>query len=332
MTASSATGARFRVGWAVRLAVSVLILAIIFSVLPLSDVMATIRRIDFRDWLATLGVFLIGHVVAAVKWQLLANSGARFLSVLRAHFGGLIANLSLPGVASGDVVRAALLYRRVPDKARLALGSVADRLIDTFGLLLIATVGLLFAVQPMESSVKLLAWVGVLLAVVTACAVIGVKFHPLLLRRLPAGGRARRIGEQLGASIVEMSRQKGRLMLCLALSIAVQSAFIAATIGLARAADVDAPVAAWFFAWPLAKLIAMLPISIAGIGVREASLAGFLAPFGAPAAAVVGIGLLWQTVQLAGGLLGGLIVFLSDRALGDRSTPASVNSDVNETR
>jgi uncharacterized membrane protein YbhN (UPF0104 family) len=127
-----------------------------------------------------------------------------------------------------------------------------------------------------------------------------------------------------------MSGEKGRLALCLLLSIAVQVAFIAATIRLADIAGVVAPVAAWFFAWPLSKLIATLPISVAGLGVREASLAGFLAPFGAPAAAVVGIGLLWQTVQITGGLLGALVVFVSARALGDRPTLHSVEGDANE--
>ena len=40
----------------------------------------------------------------------------------------------------------------------------------------------------------------------------------------------------------------------------------------------------WIFAWPLAKIIAVLPVSLNGLGLREATLAGFLAPFGASAA------------------------------------------------
>jgi uncharacterized membrane protein YbhN (UPF0104 family) len=95
---------------------------------------------------------------------------------------------------------------------------------------------------------------------------------------------------------------------------------------------VHAPLAAWFFAWPLAKLIATLPISVAGLGVREASLAGFLAPFGAPPAAVVAIGLLWQTIQFAGGLVGGAIVLLSDRALALRAPSKPVEGDANGWR
>lgn len=332
MTASGETAARFRLGWVVRLAISALVLALLLYLLPVRDVLATMRRIELRDWLVTLAVFMAGHVVSAAKWQLLANSGADFRTVLRAHFSGLLANLYLPGVAGGDVVRAALLYRKVPDKARLALGSVADRLIDTIGVLLIAAAGLLLATSRLESGSALLMWVGIALALFSAGAVLGVKFHPLLLRRLPAHSRLARVGEQIGASIVVLSRQKSRLALCLVLSVFVQCAFILATIGLANAAGVHAPVAAWFFAWPLSKLIATLPISIAGIGVREASLAGFLAPFGAPAAAIVGIGLLWQTIQLAGALLGGLFVVLSGHAFAGRPTPKPLEADTHDSR
>jgi uncharacterized protein (TIRG00374 family) len=311
---------KVRIGWTVRLAVSVLVLAAIFYFLPLRDVLATMRRIPPADWALTLAIFLAGHVVSAAKWQLLAVRGVPFLAVLRAHFGGLVANLSLPGVAGGDVVRAALLYKRSSDRPRLALGSIADRAIDTVGLLLIAAVGLILAIGTFESSRPLLVAVAAMLLVAGVAVVVALKFHPRLTALLPAGGRLRHIGERLGGSLVVMADEKSRLALCLVLSIAVQTAFIAATIRLADIAGVVAPVAAWFFAWPLSKLIATLPISVAGLGVREASLAGFLAPFGAPAAAVVGIGLLWQTVQIAGGLIGAAIVFASARALGTGTT------------
>src|SRR4029453_5320720 len=86
--------------------------------------------------------------------------------------------------------------------------------------------------------------------------------------------------------------------------------------GRGGAGGVHSPLSAWFFAGPLAKLIATLPISIAGLGVREASLAGFLAPFGAAPASVVAIGLVWQTIQIAGGLVGALILLLPARAIG----------------
>jgi uncharacterized protein (TIRG00374 family) len=298
--------------------VSALVLAVIFWLFPLRDVLAAIAAIDARLWLTSLAIFVIGHVVSAVKWQLLADSGAGFPAVLRAHFGGLVANLCLPGVAGGDVVRAALLYKRAPDTARLALGSVMDRIIDTLGLLLVAIVGLLFALAALASGVALLVWTVVAFALCVSAALLLARFHAPLVRLLPEG-KLRRAGERVSAALTEQLRQPLRLALCLALSLAVQVAFIGVNIDLARAAGIDVPAAAWFFAWPLSKLIATLPVSLAGIGVREATLAGLLAPFGAAPATVVAVGLVWQTILIAGGLIGALLLLASDRVLARRA-------------
>ena len=49
--------------------------------------------------------------------------------------------------------------------------------------------------------------------------------------------------------------------------------------GLARdggGIGIDAPMAAWFFAVPMAKAITLAPISFGGFGLREVTLAGFL--------------------------------------------------------
>jgi len=66
------------------------------------------------------------------------------------------------------------------------------------------------------------------------------------------------------------------------------------------------PLRVWLFAWPLAKIAAVMPITQGGIGVREAALVLLLAPFGAPAARVLATGIVWEGVIIAGGLLAGL--------------------------
>jgi len=47
--------------------------------------------------------------------------------------------------------------------------------------------------------------------------------------------------------------------------------------------------------------------------VREAALAVLLSRFGVPGSAAVGVGLLWETILIAGGLLGGLAYALTRR-------------------
>jgi uncharacterized membrane protein YbhN (UPF0104 family) len=100
------------------------------------------------------------------------------------------------------------------------------------------------------------------------------------------------------------------LVVCLAISMIVQATFVAINIAFAAAVQVDAPVAAWFFAWSTAKVVAIAPISLGGLGVREAVMASLMAPFGADPAQVIAIGLIWQTVLYASGLIGVLAQFV----------------------
>jgi hypothetical protein len=63
----------------------------------------------------------------------------------------------------------------------------------------------------------------------------------------------------------------------------------------------------WFLIWPLAKLSALLPISLGGIGVREVALAVLLGRVAIPAIDSVALGLLWNSLLISGSLFGGLL-------------------------
>jgi uncharacterized membrane protein YbhN (UPF0104 family) len=127
-----------------------------------------------------------------------------------------------------------------------------------------------------------------------------------VLRDAHPQGRVARLAARASAATAYLVRQPRRLILCLAISMAVQATFIGINIALAAAVQLEAPVGAWFFAWSTAKVIAILPISLGGLGVREAAMSKLLAPFGADPAEVIAIGLIWQTILYASGLIGAL--------------------------
>jgi uncharacterized membrane protein YbhN (UPF0104 family) len=68
-----------------------------------------------------------------------------------------------------------------------------------------------------------------------------------------------------------------------------------------------------------------MPISLGGLAVREATLAALLTPFGVPFALGVVCSLLWQTVLIGGGLIGGLVwLVLSRTRQGTVDHPAAI--------
>src|SRR5262249_57857056 len=67
------------------------------------------------------------------------------------------------------------------------------------------------------------------------------------------------------------------------------------------------PLGNWIMIVPPVMLIQLLPISLAGWGVREAVLVVALAPFGVPAEAGLAMSVLFGMCLIASGLPGGLI-------------------------
>jgi uncharacterized membrane protein YbhN (UPF0104 family) len=218
---------------------------------------------------------------------------------LRAHFAGLVANLALPGIAGGDVVRAGWVMRKVDRPEGIAVASIVDRAIDTAGLLLLALIGALAAGRLEGAAARLLtitALVGLAAALIAGAAL-------LVMRRQ---GRSA-ILANVGTSASLLLSRPGLLIVSLAMSMAVQALFVLLNAWLGAAAGVQVHTSAWFLAWPLAKLVALVPISLAGLGVREAALVAFLAPFGAAPANVMAAGLLWDAALFAGGFVGWLM-------------------------
>lgn len=294
--------------WCVRIAVSAIVLGIIFYVVPFREVWTAAKRLTPQLWLAGFALFLLGHALTAAKWWMLIGHDVPFSRAFRAHLAGLGANLALPGVAGGDVVRAALVMGETQHKGRLAVGSLVDRLIDTASLGLVALGGAWLAFNT-DGHTALLT-----LGLVGGAIVGGVFLMRALVPQIEIGahklsqrGKIGTLASKFIRVIAEMSRQPGLLLGCLALSLGVQCLFVLINIAFALAIGVMIPAAAWFYAWAGAKIIAILPISLGGLGVREASMAALLKPFGADYGAVIAVGLIWQTVLYASGILGILI-------------------------
>jgi len=310
--------------WGLRAAGSALALALIFHFLPRDAILEGFRRLTPAVFLGVLVAFLAAHVAAAFKWWLLMGRALPFGQALRAHFAGLAANLALPGAAGGDAVRAGLAHVALKDGPRVAAAAVGDRLIDMVGLACLSLLGLVFVAGHANAT---LAWV--MAAVVVGGAVTALYIFPAFARWLwgrHPGLPARDLGLRLAGAFAMLGRQPGLLATALGLSMAIQTLLVYLSIQLAEPVGVHIPAAAWFFGWPIAKIVATLPISLGGLGVRESSLAALLAPFGADPALVVASGLAWQAILYLAGLLGGLVLLLSGGGLTARPAPGAERS------
>jgi uncharacterized membrane protein YbhN (UPF0104 family) len=179
---------------------------------------------------------------------------------------------------------------------RVALASLADRLIDTATLVGLIAIALPFAGLPAGAPAIVQSSLWWVVVFVPAAGLAAAVASRLL--------RGTRIGHAVAHAWRELPVRRSSLLVVLGISAGVQSLFVLTNVWLARQAGVEASLAAWFVAWPLSKLIAVLPISLGGLGVREAALVSLLAPYGADGTAVLASGLLWQAVLAVSGVTG----------------------------
>jgi uncharacterized membrane protein YbhN (UPF0104 family) len=291
---------------------SLLILGALLTQMPLATLIETMRQISVPDFLLTLSAFIIGHLVGVAKWTLLINTGHNtftYLSMVRCYFAGLFANLFLPSIAGGDIIRGGLAIRQNRKvKGAVILGSLLDRFLDIVALVLLILFGAIFAPLGLidEGNARVVTTLILLLVLVFGTVLFMIVPLPSATPKL-----AVKIIEKIRTILKELIIRPQRALLCLGLSLFIQGSFVLLNAFLAMQIGLKLPLAVWFLTWPLAKLAATLPVSLGGLGMREAALALFLGKFGVNMVSAVSLGLLWQAVLICSGFLGGVYYFLS---------------------
>lgn len=306
----------------VRLLASAVLLTVVFNIVDLDAALDGIRRLRPLPWAAALGAFLFLHALSALKWRFfLGLTGARLpvRTALSCHAAGLFANLCLPSLIGGDVLRAGLAFPATRKAAAVVVGSIADRVADLTALLAVAAVGLAWA-----------PWAGdrisgpARLATGATVIVLGCLGGSLALHLLVLRARRRRFSRKLSRKLIEVGRavktlrrQPLRAAALWGACFAIQCAFVLVNVSLGAALGLDLATSLWFLLWPLAKIVAMLPLSLGGLGVREAAFAGLVSPF-ADENLAVAQSLVWQSVLVAGGLLCGAYWTVASRGKASR--------------
>jgi uncharacterized protein (TIRG00374 family) len=293
------------------------VLGILLHFLPLHLLSEAIQRISLTRFLAVLLGYLLAHAVGIAKWRMVVNAaGARldYSASAQCYAGGLFATLFLPSIIGGDVVRLAVGLRRSPNPAAVLAGNVADRFIDMTAQAGLVLLGIILLPGSLPTTLKFAVRKGIF---VFGGMLLGLVVLVLLLYRPILRGRSVRFRRRLARlrhALRASSRRPHILFFGWVLGTAIQSTFLTLTALLAISCGLFLPLRVWFFAWPLAKLAALLPLTQGGIGVREAALVGLLSPFGAPAHLVLAAGLVWEAVVIVGGLIAGFTAFLLRRS------------------
>ncbi len=295
---------------------ALVVLGVLLHFLPLKTVRSSIARVPPQYFFAALLGYLLAHVIGVLKWRMVVNAaGAQldFATSVQCYGGGLFGTLFLPSIVGGDVIRLAVGLRRSPRPAAVLAGNVVDRFLDVAAQASLVALGLALLPGSLPESLRSIATRTLLIAVAIGATVLLAGF---LLRGVFLRGRSFRFRRRLARlrhALRSVSARPHVLVAGWLAGTLIQSTFLVLTAWLAIACGLKLPLRVWLFAWPLAKLAALLPLTQGGIGVREAALVALLAPFGAAGTLVLAAGLVWEGVIVTGGIIAGLAAFVASR-------------------
>ena len=281
--------------------------------------------------LLVLGVALnvVTVLIAGVRWKLLVRAagvplGWRDLTCI-AFIGQFFATF-LPGPIGDDLTRMVYVARIAGDKTPVALSSVVlDRLIGLSVILLLALFVVPWHYQLLSGNAQTALLAGGLVAGGAAVAVgLAVLFTvprrwlhtagETLLGLVPAGHWRMQLGRFIGAYV----DHRQTIALVLAAALAVQIVLCAVFWVAGLAVGVALGPGMWFGFVPVVLAANALPITIAGLGVREYLVVLFLGVLGnVPQEQALAASLAVFGMMLATNMLGGL-VFLAYRAQAPR--------------
>ena len=277
-----------------------------------------LRLADYRWVAAGVLAYVIVEIAAALRWDVLLRVQGIRLSALRLSglfLIGIFYNQFLPGGTGGDIMKSYLLLKETPHhKAGALLAVVFDRLIGLFALVTITVtlVGFRYHWITQTPETKYLVGVLILLLSVSLASLFasfiisGFNLFHLLPHKFPGRDKLIEVAAAYHLYVHHWIATFFAFLISLIAHLATFSTFLC----VAYAFHANVKVVDLFTVLPVERTITAVPISLAGIGLREQILQVMLHNLcGVEVAVAKLIGTMSFLVMLFSSMPGGIIYF-----------------------
>jgi uncharacterized membrane protein YbhN (UPF0104 family) len=273
--------------------------------------------------LVAAATYVAAQLASVMRWSLLiraAGISATWRKLLAAYFEGMFVNVCLPTTVGGDLMKV-LRLGGTQNKAVVAGTVVADRATGLGALFSLLIVGVLLKFHYVGWMAAPFLIAALIIMMLIAIRILGGALSINAWRRQGGACPQSHLDKVTGpvpAGVWQLLTQAPWLGV-IAWAFVVQGLGVAAVAAAARAIQLDVSPLEILVATTTVSLAAALPLSVAGVGVREASLPLLLAADGVPREQAIALGITWSVIVLAVGLIGGPAHFFGQRGAFDET-------------
>lgn len=266
-----------------------------------------LKKTDLFFFLIAFILLLCQIMVANLRWQIVLRKlefKFSYLETLKFLWVGIFFNQALPSSIGGDAMRAYYLQKSYGNIKKTTIGVLLDRLYGLIGLFLLVIIVspfLYLKFKSLELNLEILLFFAGLIL----CVLLSLSFDILPIKltkwRIIRGLNA--ISSE-GRKIL-LNRDTGILVLFF--SILIHSISILAVILLSHALGLKISLIGIIVVIPLVTIFTLIPISIAGWGVREGVMIVALGYLGVRPEQALALSIIYGVLILCSALPGGVI-------------------------
>lgn len=304
---------------AISLVFSIIFLSAVFYKVPVREVLNVLKNASPFWMSVAVGVMALTITLTGVRWdQVLRSQNWRlpFWQVIRATWYGHCFNTALLGPAAGDIFKSTLFAKEqnMP-LVNLLSASWLDRLLAGVGSVIFAVLVVIFTLMTGEQLQIELPSVDPWIIVAGVLCAAAVCFLIWKFRLLDKIAFVKKLKDTFAAAVVKMYKSPGRALTVILLGCVGQillSSILAWT--LASVTQTDLPWMQMLWVFPVIAMLATLPISVGGVGIREGASLVLLGNYGVVQADAVAASLLCLGVYWLNAAIGAILLFVGKPA------------------
>lgn len=299
-----------------RTGISAILLFILFQKIDLKETLKIIASLNIYYFtLATITFFII-YLLVFYRWKMLLNAQGLNLPLRRvfsSFSGGIFFSLFLPSTIGGDIARSVDLGAHTKRHNVIIASVLLDRISGFVGLVIVAAVSLIFSHKLIsEPSVYLIVFILLLLLVAILLFIFNKGIYKWINHSSKKGGFRNAI-KHLHSEIYIFRSKPYVLFQNLIYSIMIQLSSSIFSYFLLCSLNAKINILYPLVLTPVITIITALPISIGGLGLRDASSIFFYTKVGVTKDIALGQSLLNFAMMVCFGLIGGIIYVSSLR-------------------
>ncbi len=308
----------------IKFAVTAAIIIFLFARVDLATMGRHLAQADWLVLLTALACYFLAIVLGVIKWQLLVRAQgleAPLGSLITYSFVGLFFGNLLPGTVGGDVVRAYGLARATGRAEAAAISVLVDRLMGLAAFLGAAVVMAIVAAITLTrggelEQLEIVMAMAAVLFIAGGALLFSRRFSErwMQLFRWAPLARVQPIAAKIQHALQVYRHNYRALVFNLGIStcIVVVTTLTWYTVGVALGLQV--PLFYYFLFNPLIAIVVLIPISLNGLGPKEATAVFFFGLVGVPGELALALSLIFHLLIVLTSLPGG-ILWWRERAL-----------------